>query len=59
MGGGVISARLEGGVEEAGDYKEQEGALDGTEEEEEKQKDPGNGWREGGMWGGEQEEREK
>lgn len=45
----MISARLEGGVEEGGDYKEQEGALDGTEEEEEKQKDPGNGWREGGM----------
>lgn len=33
-GGGVISARLEGGVEEGGgDYKEQEGALGGTEEE--------------------------
>lgn len=31
--GGVISARLEGGVEEGGgDYKDQEGALD-TEEE--------------------------
>lgn len=43
----MISARLEGGVVEGGgDYKEQEGALHGTEEE--KPKDPGNGWRGGG-----------
>lgn len=46
-GEGVISVRLEGGVEEGGDYKEQERVLHGREEEE-KPEDPGNGWREGG-----------